>query len=118
MSGDVVVFRKWRDGFGVIALFPEVPADIGGVFCESYETIGQHGGADYLGVIQATLPVGRNEYADLAEELRKLGYNLRPMKRASREHHKRRREMARHLMLLRTPDSHAGQVVVMEGRTR
>ena len=27
MDKDTVVFRKWRDGFGVIALFPEIPTD-------------------------------------------------------------------------------------------
>ena len=43
MEKDVVVFRKWRNGFGVIALFPEIPADLYGYYCESYESIGQHG---------------------------------------------------------------------------
>jgi hypothetical protein len=46
MATDTVVFRKWRDGFGVIALFPEIPTDLYGRYCESYEAIGQHGGAD------------------------------------------------------------------------
>lgn len=104
MSADVVVFRRWKDGFGVVALFPEIPADLDGRYCESYEHIGQHGAADYQGVIMATKPVRPKEYADLAEELRQIGYNLRPVKRATREHHERRRQMARHLAL-RTPDT-------------
>ena len=39
-----VVFRRWRDGAGVIALFPELPADMHGLCCDSYEHVGQHGG--------------------------------------------------------------------------
>ena len=65
MATDVVVFRRWKHGFGVIALLPEIPADRDGMFCESYESIGQHGGADYFGVVQATVKVGRREYAEL-----------------------------------------------------
>lgn len=110
MGTDVVVFRRWKDGFGIIALFPEIPADLDGRYCESYEHIGQHGAADYHGVVMATMPVVPREYADLAEELRQIGYNLRRVKRATSEHHERRRQMARHLML-RTPDSGSGQSV-------
>jgi len=114
MSTEIVVFRKWRDGFGVIALFPEIPADLYGVYCESYEHIGQHGGADYRGVVMATTPVGPREYAELAEELRRLGYSLRPVKRATRNHHERRRHMALHLAL-RTPDNVSGQSATTGG---
>jgi len=43
----VVIFRKdrtgWKDCF---ALFPEVPADTYGHYCESYQHIGQHCSAD------------------------------------------------------------------------
>ncbi len=102
MEKDVVVFRKWRDGFGTIALFPEIPADIHGIYCESYEHIGQHGGANYHGVIQQTVPVRPAEYADLAEELRIIGYELRPIKKASQLHHERRRRLARHLAMADT----------------
>jgi hypothetical protein len=31
-----VVFRKWKDTGDVIALFPELPSDILGWFCDSY----------------------------------------------------------------------------------
>lgn len=95
MTRDVVVFRKWRDGFGVIALFPEIPADLYGYYCESYEHIGQHSGADYFGVIMNTVPVKPEESADLAEELRIIGYDLRPIQRASQIHHEHRRHLAR-----------------------
>jgi hypothetical protein len=102
MTRDIVVFRKWRDGFGVIALFPEIPADLYGYYCESYESIGQHSGADYHGVIMNTRPASTAESTDLAEELRIIGYDLRAIKRASQHHHEKRRQLARHLALADT----------------
>ena len=95
METDKVVFRRWRDSGDVIALFPEIPADIFGVYCEGYEHIGQHGGADYWGVIQATVPTKLHEADDLAEELTRIGYDLRPMQRASHHHHDKRRQAAK-----------------------
>ena len=92
---DVVVFRRWRDCGSLIALFPEISTDLYGRYCEAYEHVGQHGGADFHGVIQATVPVRTEDTADLAEELTRIGYNLRPIRRASWHHHERRREMAR-----------------------
>jgi hypothetical protein len=56
--------------------------------------VGQHGAADYHGVIQHTIPARRPEYAVLARELRRIGYRLKPIKRASWRHHERRREAA------------------------
>lgn len=71
----VVVFRKWKSGNReIIALFPGI--DAGGGFCSSYEHIGQHGGAEYSGVIAATVPARPDEYADLKAELESIGYNL------------------------------------------
>jgi hypothetical protein len=75
-----VVFRVWKGtsgkGFagGVIALFPEL--DEGNGFCSSYEHIGQHGGADYAGVIRATRPAAPFEIEPLKQELELIGYNL------------------------------------------
>jgi len=90
-----VVFRKWRDTGTVIALFPELPSDLYGNFCDSYETIGQHGGADYHGVMAQTSPASPSEYESLAIELERIDYNLRPVRRASQAMHDRRREEAR-----------------------
>ena len=96
---DVVVFRRWRDHSGdVIALFPEIPADVNGRYCQSYMQIGQHGGADYHSVIRHTVPVGPRQYAALAQELRLVGYDLRPIRRASCTHHDKRRATARQIM--------------------
>lgn len=76
----VVVFRRWTDvnGRGVIALFPEIPAyahAAASCFCSSFEHIGQHGPADYPGVIAQTTPATPEEYADLKRELEAAPYN-------------------------------------------
>jgi hypothetical protein len=102
MTTDTVVFRRWKDCGDIIALFPELPADIQGWFCDAYEHVGQHGGADYGGVIRATTPVEPDEATTLAEELTRIGYDLRPIRRASWSHHERRREMARQLATVDT----------------
>lgn len=94
-----VVYRRWRDTGTLIALFPELPADYRGIYCDAYETIGQHGGADYIGVIQATKPASTSEADDLAKELSRIGYNLVPIKRASYRHHEARRETAAEISL-------------------
>jgi hypothetical protein len=99
MESDTVVFRRCRDCKSIIALFPEIPADIFGIYCEAYEHVGQHGGADYHGVIQATTPVELVEATDLSEELERIGYNLHPIQKASRHHHDKRRQTARECAL-------------------
>lgn len=93
-QADVVVFRRWRDTHDLIALFPALPADLHGQYCDSFMHIGQHSGADYHGVIQHTTPCSIEQSADLAAELRRIGYTLRPIKRASRVHHDNRRQLA------------------------
>ena len=83
----VVIFRKWYrrcDGTGIIALFPAEDWDRAGTLCTSYEHVGQHGGADYAGVISRTRPATPDEYAALARELEAapFGYRLIVRKRA------------------------------------
>lgn len=107
MSVVRVVFRKWRDTGDVIALFPELPSDIHGCFCDSYMHVGKHGGADYYGVVRQTVPAAPIEYAALSLELRRIGYRLVPLKRASWRHHERRRGVARRF---RTADTGCGGV--------
>jgi hypothetical protein len=95
---NVVVFRRWDDPSGdVIALFPEIPADIEGQYCLSYEHVGQHGGADYRNVIANTVPAPVKEAARLARELELIGYRVMPVRRATWRHHERRRAAARAL---------------------
>lgn len=91
----LVIFRRWHDADNIIALFPEIPSDINGYYCEAYEHVGQHGGADYHGVVQASRPATDEEAASLAQELAQIGYNLQPIKRASHSIHERRRATAR-----------------------
>lgn len=73
-----VVFRKYPDG-SIIALFPKLPW--GKEQCGSYMHVGQHGEADYQGVIDTTKPAQPGEYEDLKRELEGLGYNLRILRR-------------------------------------
>lgn len=97
MEKTLVVFRRWRDTGDIITLFPVEPSDICGWYCLSYERVGQHAGADYHGVVQASRPATIEEAASLAEELTRIGYNLQPIKRASQTVHERRRATARAL---------------------
>jgi hypothetical protein len=95
MNETIVIFRKdrtgWKDCF---ALFPELPADNFGRYCDSYQHVGQHGAADYQGCIAASDPASPEEYADLFEELEGRGYSLVVRHRATPEMHERRRRMA------------------------
>jgi len=102
METTLVVFRKWRDNGDVIALFPEEASDVNGWYCDAYEHVGQHGGADYHGVITHTTPASEAEIADLAKELTRIGYNLKPIQRASSWHHKRRQQAPRNWRLADT----------------
>jgi hypothetical protein len=83
-----VVFRRWpkSQGGGIIALFPDIPSDPAGRFCLSYEHVGQHGGADYQGLIGITKPVQESseELENLTEELQGRGYNLKIIHRRAR----------------------------------
>jgi hypothetical protein len=100
MDHDIVVFRKWRHSGDIIALFPTQPEDLNGLYCNSYEHIGQHGGADYYRVILSTTPASVAESTALAEELTRIGYNLKPIKRAMPCHHEQRCEAAKVLKRL------------------
>lgn len=100
MQGEktIVVFRRWRARpRTIIALFPGEPADRNGYMCESFEHVGQHGHADYQGVIAATDPVRPDEYASLRRELEgaPYRYTLDIRSRAPRGIHAKRIETAR-----------------------
>jgi len=90
-----VIFRKDRAGRKeCFALFPELPSDVDGFFCTAYQTIGQHCSADYRRCIEASDPASPNEFASLAEELEKRGYQLNIRNRATPAMHERRRWLA------------------------
>jgi len=71
---DKTVFRVYRDG-EVIALFPQIAAQVGGYLCESYMHVGQHGAADPLMVVMRTKLAVPAEYRELLAELEQIGYN-------------------------------------------
>ena len=83
-----VIFRKWPENEGaragrIIALFPEIPAgDYPGHECQSYEQ-GQHRAVVYDSYIRMTRPAAPGEYADLKQELEKIGYHLEVVKRST-----------------------------------
>ena len=89
-----MVFRKWSNG-DILALMPEIPADNYGYMCQSYEIVGEHGGADYTGCISQTKPATKAEYKDCYTALKRRGYNIRVVKRASSRHHETCRKEAR-----------------------
>ncbi len=41
-----VIFRQWKIGCEIIALFPEIATDTIGYNCQSYMHVGQHGAAN------------------------------------------------------------------------
>ncbi len=90
-----VIFRRWKDTGTIIALFPTIPSDRYGWQCLSYEHFGQHGGADFHGVMQATTPASRQETLALRRELRRRGYRLAPIRRTTATMHEQRKTEAR-----------------------
>jgi hypothetical protein len=70
-----VIFRKFKKGDDIIALFPEIEYNHDKKLCMSYMHVGQHDGAAYA-LIYNTIPAKPEEYADLFAELNSLGYNL------------------------------------------
>ena len=89
-----VVFRKWKNG-DIIALFPLENADLDNAgLCSSFEHVGQHGSADYNGVISRTRPATPTEYDYLKAELEDTPYNykLRVLLRAPNGHYDKRRK--------------------------
>ena len=71
-----VIFRKWRGTHGsIIALFPEIPADVYGHLMQSYERVGQHGGADCIAITTPPKRIDAEAVAELKAELESIGYN-------------------------------------------
>ncbi len=75
-----VIFRTFHTG-ETIALFPYEPSDSYGHYCLSYQHIGQHGGATTDLCREGTRPSTPDEIAPLKEELERIGYKLRELKR-------------------------------------
>lgn len=75
----IVIFRVWKGQGDVIALFPKYFYRAG--MCLSYQHVGQHSEADYTHVVSGTRLALKKEYAELAKELRQIGYKLEIRKR-------------------------------------
>jgi len=74
-----VIFRKYKQGGDILALFPKENQGHGSCLC--YQFIGQHGAADYGYCLTFTVLATPEEYAPLLAELQSIGYNLKVMKR-------------------------------------
>ena len=73
-----VIFRKYKKKLGgdIIALFPEIVATLNfPKEIQSYQHLGQHGGAVYGIVMNDTKLAKPFEYADLLQELKQIGYD-------------------------------------------
>ncbi len=83
-----VIFRQWKIGCGIIAMFPEIAVDTVGYNCQSFEHVGQHGAASPNIVATDTKPANLDDGAvkRLIEELTDRGYNLEIIKRFRYKH--------------------------------
>ena len=90
-----VVLRVWRDGAGVFALFPTLPSDEYGRYCDAYAHIGQHSRADYWLCVRASRPATAAQRAPLVRELERIGYRPRVVQRATAAMHDERKAEAR-----------------------
>ena len=70
-----VIFRKRPSG-QIIALFPEVPYDVYGKYCSTFEDNNRHSGADAKNVIAQTEPATLEEAAKIVDKLASFGYEL------------------------------------------
>jgi len=78
MSAKTVThFRRFREG-DLIALFPYEAATRDARMCVSYQFMGEHGPADYEGILKITRPVKSRhpDAIELAKRLRSRGYVL------------------------------------------
>jgi hypothetical protein len=93
----VVVFRHFKEG-DIVALFPELPSDVNGFYCECYAHIGQHGGAD-TGLVYSTKPANEAD-EDVQALIRELTgcpyhYRLRILRRIPRTSYAKRQAALR-----------------------
>ncbi len=73
-----VIFRRHlEEPREVVAIFPELPADVVGRYATCYAHVGQHGSCDPVYLVDVlTLPATPEEYAPLQKELEQIGYVL------------------------------------------
>ena len=90
-----VIFRQWKIGCEIIALFPEIATDTFGYNCQSYIRVGQHGAASPSIMLKDTKPAILEDGAvkKLIKELEQIGYNLEIIKRFRYSHQQIRMDM-------------------------
>jgi hypothetical protein len=99
-----VMFRKFESD--IIALFPEVASDMNPAHCESYVHVGQHGEANLSMVINASKPALPEEYKELHQELKSIGYTLWVVKKTPQgAYEKRKQQILEWLSLNQHTDS-------------
>jgi hypothetical protein len=79
MEKTPVAFRWWKDQ--VIAIFPTLPGTNDPGTCQSYQRIGQHGSCDPAGIVADSRPANEHERLPLELELKRIGYDLRLVRR-------------------------------------
>ena len=90
-----VIFRQWKIGCEIIALFPEIATDTIGYNCQSFMHVGQHGAASPHVMLEDTKPANLEDGAvkRLIKELTDRGYNLEIIKRFRYKYQQIRMEM-------------------------
>ncbi len=81
----IVCYRQYSDG-SVIACFPGIKANNHNYDIMTYCLAEQHGTADYTHVVQQTAPAPDTDYVETHQQLLKLGYRLRVVKRITSNH--------------------------------
>jgi hypothetical protein len=70
-----VIFRKFRNGNDVIAIFTNISwksGDCNYGMHMSYQHIGQHAECNYFGILENTVLAKPEEYSDLQKELERI----------------------------------------------
>ena len=90
-----VIFRQWKDGGEIIALFPEIATDTIGYNCQSFMHIGQHGAASPNVMLEDTklANIEDDDVKNLIQELTGRGYELEIIKRFRYSHQQTRMAM-------------------------
>ena len=90
-----VLFRKYKTHpRNIVAVFPDLPGTNDPSTVTVYEHNGQHSHASYVTMIAITTPATPEEYAPLADELIRQGYDdLQPVRRETKQHRQTRKEL-------------------------
>lgn len=70
-----VIFRKFRSGGDIIALFPHLPGTNDPTTMSCYQHLGQHGAMGERAVAPLTVTAVPSEYGNLLAELKRVGYD-------------------------------------------